>query len=180
MRTEMNVASDPVIPALAEVVRTTSAAGQVREALRCVLQQLDSSTEQMAWEIIPLTAFGRSLPESIRSCWVFGIRAGAETGAERHPNSHQRSLSLTGSGIFEVREAQSWIPYGLVSEPSAATEQRWVTIPPATWHRLFVRKQAWGMLSFHTVAPEELIEETPVDPNHLNGQTHQERYAGRR
>ncbi len=180
MRIEMNVASDPVIPALDQAVRTTSAAGQVREALRRVLQQLDSSTEQMAWEIIPLTAFGRSLPESIRSCWVFGIRAGAETGAERHPNSHQRSLSLVGSGIFEVREAQGWTPYGLVSEPGAVTEQRWVTIPPATWHRLSVDKRAWGMLSFHTVAPEELIEERPVDPKDPDGQTHQERYAGRR
>ncbi len=36
------------------------------------------------------------------------------------------------------------------------------------------------MLSFHTVAPAELIEERPVDPNDLDGQTHQERYAGRR
>jgi hypothetical protein len=29
------------------------------------------------------------------------------------------------------------------------------------------------MVSFHTVAPEELIEETPVDINDLDGQTHQ-------
>ena len=120
---------------------------------------------------------GRSLPQSIRSCWVFAIRAGAETGAERHPNSHQRSLSLTGSGIFEVRDTRGWTPRRLVSEPRAATEQRWVTIPPATWHRLLVDKQAWGMVSFHTVAPEELIEERPVDPRDLDGETHQERYA---
>jgi len=176
----MNVASDPVIPALDAVVRTPSAAGQVREALQRALQQLALSREQMAWEIIPLSALGCSLPESIRSCWVFGIRAGAETGAERHPNSHQRSLSLSGSGIFEVREAPGWTACGLVSEPSAASEQRWVTIPPATWHRLFVGQQAWGMVSFHTVAPEELIEERPVDPDDLDGRTHQERYAGRR
>ncbi|OLC04677.1 MAG: hypothetical protein AUH45_02235 [Gemmatimonadetes bacterium 13_1_40CM_69_22] len=176
----MNVASDLVIPALDALVRTTSAAVQVREALQRVLQQLASSTERMAWEIIPLSALRCSLPASIRSCWVFGIRAGAETGAERHPNSHQRSLSLTGSGIFEVREAQGWTPCGLVSEPSAAPEQRWVTIPPATWHRLFVDKQAWGTVSFHTVAPEQLIEERPVDPNDLDGGTHKERYAGRR
>src|SRR2546426_2071256 len=95
----MNVASDLVIPALDALVRTTSAAVQVREALQRVLQQLASSTERMAWEIIPLSALRCSLPASIRSCWVFGIRAGAETGAERHPNSHQRSLSLTGSEI---------------------------------------------------------------------------------
>jgi hypothetical protein len=36
------------------------------------------------------------------------------------------------------------------------------------------------MLSFHTVDPEELIEERPVDANNLEGDTHQERYAGRR
>jgi hypothetical protein len=180
MRTEMNVTSDPLIPALNEIVRTASAADQVRETLQRVLRQLESSSEQMAWEVIPLTVFGRSLPQSIRSCWVFGIRAGAATGAERHPNSHQRSLSLAGSGIFEVRETQGWTPHVLVSEPRATAEQRWVTIPPATWHRLIVDKQAWGMVSFHTVAPEELIEERPVDPDDLDGETHQERYAGRR
>ena len=37
------------------------------------------------------------------------------------------------------------------------------------------------MLSFHTVAPEELpIEERPVNMDDLDGETHQERYAGRR
>lgn len=36
------------------------------------------------------------------------------------------------------------------------------------------------MLSFHTVAPEDLGEETPVNSNDLDGATHQERYAGRR
>jgi hypothetical protein len=36
------------------------------------------------------------------------------------------------------------------------------------------------MLSFHTVVPEELTEERPVDTNDLDGDTHQERYAGRR
>jgi len=176
----MKAASDPVIAVLNEVVGTSSVGAMVREALRRVLQQLETSAGQMAWEIIPLTAFGSSLPESIRSCWVFVIRAGAETGAERHPNSHQRSLSLTGSGIFELRGPDGWTPHPLVSTGSDATEQGWVTIPPATWHRLSVSPQAWGMLSFHTVAPEELIEERPVDPNDLDGETHQERYAGRR
>ena len=34
-----------------------------------------------------------------------------------------------------------------------------------------------GNASFHTVDPEELIEETPVDSDDLDGETHQERYA---
>ncbi len=90
------------------------------------------------------------------------------------------SLSLTGTGRFELQERDSWASHPLVSSERGAAEQRWVTIPPSTWHRLFVDTQAWGMLSFHTVAPEELIEERPVDPARLEGETHQERYADKR
>jgi len=62
----------------------------------------------------------------------------------------------------------------------ASVQQRWVSIPPSTWHRLVVGTEPWGTLSFHTVDPEELTEETPVDSDDLDGETHQERYAGRR
>jgi hypothetical protein len=176
----MNAASDPIIAALDRVVARSAVATVVRERLARVLRQLEGSPGPMAWETIPLGAFETSLPESIRSCWIFVIRAGAATGAERHPNSHQRSLSLTGTGTFELRERGSWASHPLVSTEGGAPERRWVTIPPSTWHRLFVDTQAWGMLSFHTVAPEELIEERPVDPLKLDGETHQERYADKR
>jgi hypothetical protein len=176
----MHVADDPVLLPLNDIVRMDSAVALVTETLRRVCQQLDASTKLMAWDIVPLTAFGGRLPESIRSCWIFVIRANATTGAERHPNSHQRSISLIGSGTFEVRAGAKWDTHALVSTDRAELEQRWVSIPPSTWHRLLVGPETWGMLSFHTVAPEELIEENPVDMNNLAGQTRQERYAGRR
>jgi hypothetical protein len=175
----MNAASDPVIAALDEIVAGRSVAATVTDRLGRVLRQLETSPGQMAWEIIPLSTFGSSLPDSIRSCWIFVIRAGAETGAERHPNSHQRSLSLAGTGTFEIREQDSWASHPLVSTHGGAVQHRWVTIPPSTWHRLFVDNEAWGMLSFHTVAAEDLIEERPVHPTNLEGETQQERYAGR-
>lgn len=175
----MSPFSDPLLPVLEEVVRSGPASARVTEALRRVLSKLDASSDVMAWEIIPLGELGSSVPESIRSCWVFGIRARAETGAERHPNSHQRSLSLTGSGVFELHGAQGWTPHKLMSEPTATREQRWVTIPRATWHRLVVDDQAWGMVSFHTARAEELIEERPADAEDLDGETRQERYSGR-
>jgi hypothetical protein len=133
----------------------------------------------MTWEVVPLDIFRGGLPESIRSCWVFVIRAGAATGAERHPNSHQRSFSLIGNGTFELRDGAEWRAHSLSSAERVSLEQRWVSIPPSTWHRLVVGPESWGMLSFHTVAAEELIEEKPVDTNDLDGETHQERYAGR-
>jgi hypothetical protein len=176
----MNVADDPVVAALNEVVRSNSAAAIIGTTLQQVLQQLAASANLMAWEVVPLSAFAGCLPDSIRSCWIFVIRAGAATGAERHPNSHQRSLSLIGSGTFELRVGTNWHSHLLKSTDRASVEQRWVSIPPSTWHRLVVGSEAWGMLSFHTVAPNALIEERPVNTNDLDGRTRQERYTDRR
>jgi hypothetical protein len=176
----MNVADDPVVAALNDVVRSDSAAATIGMTLQRVLQQLAASANLMAWEVVPLDTFAGGLPASIRSCWIFVIRAGAETGAERHPNSHQRSFSLIGSGTFELRAGTSWHSHPLNSTDRAVIQQRWVSIPSSTWHRLFVGSEAWGMLSFHTVVPDALIEERPLDTHDLDGETRQERYTDRR
>jgi hypothetical protein len=171
---------DPVLGALDAVVRAESTAAVVRDSLARVLQELQASDSVMAWEVVPLEAFKGVLPATIRSCWIFVIRADADTGAERHPNSHQRSFSLTGRGTFELFDGTTWRAHPLVSADDASIEQRSVSIPPSTWHRLLVGADAWGMISFHTVAPEDLIEERPVNENDLDGATSQERYTGRR
>src|SRR5437867_6948381 len=62
----------------------------------------------MAWETVPLSLYDPGLPGTIRSSWVFVLRAGAATGAERHPNSHQRTLSYRGTGIFKTMEGGRW------------------------------------------------------------------------
>src|SRR5438094_5471877 len=117
----------------------------------------------MTWEPIPLETFGQKLPPEIRSGWVFVLRAGADTGAERHPNSHQRMMTLHGTGDMRVRAGPASSPWQsnvLVSELSAPLERRWISIPPNVWHRPVVGKEAnWVVVSFHTVPAEELIEE---------------------
>jgi hypothetical protein len=160
---------DPVLRALDVFVHTAAASAFLADTLARVRQQLERSDGPMAWDVVPLDSFGAGLPADIRSCWIFVIRAGAATTAERHPNSHQRSYSLIGSGTFELHDGMDWRP----------ADDRWVSIPPSTWHRLRVGPAAWGMVSFHTVAAGDLIEEKPVDATHLDGPTHQERYTGR-
>src|SRR5438552_19160805 len=78
----------------------------------------------MTWEPIPLTVFGRALPTEIRSAWVFVLRAGANTGAERHPNSHQRMMTFEGSGDMQTGEPSQWQSNVLVSNKDAPLEQR--------------------------------------------------------
>jgi len=165
----MSATTDPVILALEAAARSGAVATHVAEVLERVERELATDDAPMAWESVPLAVFDRPLPEPIKSCWVFVLRAGAETGAERHPNSHQRSLSLTGCGAFQLREDGRWAAYPLVSDLGAPRARRWVSIPPSTWHRLFVGDGNWGMLSFHTVAAEELVEERPIGPAGLDG-----------
>jgi hypothetical protein len=33
---------------------------------------------------------------------IFVLRADANFGAERHPNSHQRTVALAGTALFEI------------------------------------------------------------------------------
>jgi hypothetical protein len=145
------------------------------ERVRADLAQKQKSV--MAWEPIPLTIFGNALPPALRSSWVFILRAGANTGAERHPNSHQRMMSFQGAGDLQVRAGleSSWQSNVLVGDPEALLERRWISIPQNVWHQPVVPKVAdWVVVSFHTVPAEELIEERPDAAE--TGQTRQRHY----
>ena len=129
----------------------------------------------MAWEPIPLSIYGESLPAFIRSSWVFILRASATTGAERHPNSHQRMMSFQGTGDLQTGGEGRWQSNLLISNREADLEQRWVTIPTNVWHQAVVPDADWVVVSFHTVPVEELIEELP-DAAATSG-TQQRRYV---
>jgi len=127
----------------------------------------------MSWESIAPDIFGNDLPPVIQSAWVFVLRAGADTGAERHPNSHQRMMTFVGTGDMKVDakgtanevEAESeiaWHSHVLVSDPGASLERRWISIPKNIWHRPVIPNDGhWAVVSFHTVPTAELIEERP-------------------
>jgi len=175
----MDAAPDPIVARLSAVIQTQGIAARLHDAVQRVQQRLHESDGPMAWEIVPLGLFRGALPEIVRSCWIFVIRPAASTGAERHPNSHQRSCSLLGGGTFELYDGTVWRPHELTSGTEEEVGQHWVSIPPATWHRLRVGSATWGMVSFHTVAAEDLIEENPRDPDRLDGLMQQRRYADR-
>jgi hypothetical protein len=138
----------------------------VRAGINLIVERVQRKLAQdhtavMAWEPIPLSIYGESLPAFIRSSWVFILRAGATTGAERHPNSHQRMMSWHGTGDLQTGGEGCWRSNLLISNREAALEQRWVTIPANEWHQAVVPNEDWVVVSFHTVPAEELIEERP-------------------
>jgi hypothetical protein len=147
------------------VLRSEIVREQIRPVVQRVRAELDRRKEAlMTWEPIPLTVFGSALPREIRSAWVFILRAGVDTGAERHPNSHQRMMTFEGSGDMKTGKPGQWQSNILISNPDVPLEQRWISIPQNTWHRPVVGKDSdWTVVSFHTVPAEELIEEKPDD-----------------
>jgi hypothetical protein len=155
----------------------------VREQIRPVVERVRAALARkkethMTWEPITMGVFGRTLPAEIRSAWVFVLGAGADTGAERHPNSHQRMMSFKGSGDMQTGEPGQWQSNALVSDPEAPLERRWISIPPNVWHRPVVAADAdWVVVSFHTVVADELIEERPDSASEAG--TKQTKYLAR-
>jgi hypothetical protein len=168
------------LESLDAVLRSENVREQIRPIIERVRAELARKKEAlMTWEPIPLAVFGRKLPAGIRSAWVFVLRAVADTGAERHPNSRQRMMSFQGSGDMQTGEPGQWQSNALVSDPEAPLERRWISIPPNVWHRPVVGAIAdWTVVSFHTVAAEELIEERP-DGGSKDG-TKQMKYLGQK
>ncbi|MBV9618675.1 MAG: hypothetical protein JO201_05635 [Verrucomicrobia bacterium] len=163
-----------ILEKLDQVVRSEEMRAQIQPILERVRAELMGKPDAlMTWEPVPLATFGSELPPQIQSAWVFVLRAGADTGAERHPNSHQRMMTLDGTGDMkldakgtpnEVEDESeiAWRSHVLVSDFDAPLERRWISIPKNVWHRPVIPTGSeWVVVSFHTVPAEELIEERP-------------------
>ena len=142
----------------------------VRARIDAVVERLEPALAadpkaQMAWETLPLALFDPGLPETIQSGWVFILRKGCVTGAERHPNSHQRTLSYRGRGDLQTMTAGSWVSHKLSSDGAAPLAKRWVSIPVNSWHQVVSASENWVVVSFHTAPAEKLIEERPRPEN---------------
>lgn len=159
---------------LDDVVRSEEMRSQILPIVKRVRDDLARKPDAlMTWEPIALETFGNNLPPDIRSSWIFILRAGTDTGAERHPNSHQRMMTFAGTGDMKVDakgtphdvETESeivWQSHALVGDSAADLEQRWISIPRNVWHRPVIpRGVDWIVVSFHTVPATELIEERP-------------------
>jgi hypothetical protein len=163
-----------ILQTLDEIVRSEPVRTKLEPIVKRVHAELArKATALMTWEPVPLEFFGADLPALLRSAWIFVLRDGADTGAERHPNSHQRMMTFAGTGDMQIdvklarnevnSESEiSWQSNVLVSDPRAPLEGRWISIPPNVWHRPVVAIGAdWIVVSFHTVPATELIEERP-------------------
>jgi hypothetical protein len=134
---------------------------------------------KLAWRSVPLEIYDR-LPGGVASSWVFVLRAGCSSGAERHPNSIQRVMSYQGRADMRTWDGQRWVSNHLRSDPTQPLENRWLSIPTNVWHRPVMADLDWAVVSFHTASDAALIEELPLDDEHPDhGSRAATVYAGR-
>src|SRR5262249_27793524 len=101
-RSTMDQEEASMLEALDRAVRSEAVRPKIDAIVARVEQKLrDRPDDMLGWEPIPLDCYTAPLPATIRSSWVFILRANTTTGAERHPNSHQRMMSYRGSGDFQ-------------------------------------------------------------------------------
>ena len=151
------------------IMREQRVRAEIDAAAAKLVSKLNESPGQLlAKEPVPRELFGEKLPGEIRACWVYLMRAPSVTEAERHPNSHQRTISYQGKGDFQTRQVpvmgdlSEWKSNFLSSDLFARLEFRWISIPPNNWHKAAAQEGDWVMVSFHTVPENELIEEHPA------------------
>jgi len=172
----MNPAEPDILQLLDELLQRET----VRDAIRPVVESVERKLEAepsavMAWEPLPLSIYPNPLPAFIRSSWVFILRTRTTTGAERHPNSHQRMMSFRGAGDMQTGGPGQWKSNPLVSSRDADWHKRWISIPTNVWHQCVVPDANWVVVSFQTVPAHELIEERPDDA--ASGGTKQRLYV---
>ena len=130
---------------------------QKAEELR---QTLGENPEQVsATATAALELFGDRLPDEIKLCRVFLLRAGAKAKVERHTNSIQRLVCLEGAGKILVLEGENWRSQEISSDPAAGLEERWCGVAANIWHQPAAGRGDWVTIAFHTAAAEELIDE---------------------
>lgn len=148
-----------ILEALDAAVRRPSVRPVIEAIAARVEQKLASDPEAtLAWEPVPLDIYG-ALPAGIRSGWVFVLRANTTSGAERHPNSHQRMMAYRGRGDMQLWAGDAWQTNVLINDRAAPLDARWVSIPVNVWHKPVMGAENWVVVSFHTVPADELIEE---------------------
>ena len=150
------------------ILSDPAVAKKIDEIADRVEERFQSSSEALAWETVPLDVYGKQLPEEIRSSWVFLLRQNSNSGAERHPNSHQRVTSWRRKADFQIWRNDGWESHILSPDFHESVENRWASIPVNVWHQAVVGPgEHWIVVSFHTASADELIEERP-DPADAN------------
>ncbi len=127
----------------------------IRSAVATLKEQLQDTAEPFVWSTIDLQSVTTTLPDDIKSGWIFVLKKDVPSGCHFHPNSIQHMVMIEGEGTSKVGLASGEMKrFG----EQASLEETWYVIPEGVPHEFFPLGSDVVVVSFHTCDSDELEE----------------------
>src|SRR5687767_15447363 len=117
--------------AVAELVTRPAIRGVV-DTLKVELQH---TSEPFVWSTIDLKSVTTTLPDEIKSAWIFVLKKDVPSGCHYHPNSIQHMVMVEGAGTSKVGAVAGRMK--LFEAQGSALEESWYVIPEGVPHEFF-------------------------------------------
>lgn len=142
------------IAALGLLIEEWRRAPVVLDLARALARDLAAETAPFVGRPLPDDLVRGRLPAPIVSAWIFVLRPRTRNPAHLHPNSTQLTAVIAGGGRFFVGDEA----FELASFDASHMERTLQVFPAGTPHAFEPGDEPLVVLSFHTVAPQELVE----------------------
>ena len=137
------------------LVNQKSFAQAVNELSKAVVH----SPEPFVWSVVDLNTIESTLPDDIKSCWIFVLQKDVPSGCHYHPNSVQHMVLIKGQGTSKVGEERRRM---LMFGSANPLEDVWYVIGKGVPHEFFPEREDMTVVSFHT-CEEDQLEEVACD-----------------
>ncbi|MEW6737666.1 MAG: hypothetical protein AB1489_40675 [Acidobacteriota bacterium] len=119
-------------------------------------EDIHHTEETFVWSALDLNYFKCELPESIKSGWIFVLKANISSGCHYHPNSIQHMVMIEGKGESKIAGiSKKMIKLGT---PDYLLNEIWCVIGEGVPHEFFPEESEMVVISFHTCQATELEE----------------------
>jgi len=152
----MPEATTDYLPQLNNAVAQLITRPAIHTLVDTLKNQLQHSSEPFVWSTVDLKSFAARLPNEIRSCWIFVLKADVRSGCHYHPNSIQHMVMIEGEGTSIVGAISGEMKR--FDEPDCSLADTWYVIPEGTPHEFFPSGSDMVVVSFHTCDSDELEE----------------------
>jgi hypothetical protein len=126
------------------------------EKVEGLKKELCYSEEPFVWSVIDLGSLNCTLPQRIKSGWVFVLKRDVPSGRHFHPNSVQHMVMIEGQGESCVGNLRKeMVRFGTPGQP---LETVWYVITEGVPHEFFPEEAEMVVVSFHTCEAHELEE----------------------
>jgi len=140
---------------LSAAVMVLASRRSFRDSIGRLKREVASSSEPFVWASVDLAPIAQSVPEHIKSAWIFVLKKETWSGAHAHPNSVQHMVVLEGRGRSRIAGVAGELhPLGSAKRP----DSDWVVIDAGIEHEFYPVDDHMVVVSFHTCESDELIE----------------------